>query len=142
MKNGVTSKLRLKALLIDYLCILAYLVTFFLLTMSTYTFHLNRIPEFTETQSQWITSLTTVFPITIYFILKEARKPYASFGKEKAGLKVNYIGNPVQGSTIRNIMKFLSWQFGHLSVTKAIDIGFGSMFVFVFFGLFLILPIT
>lgn len=142
MKNDVGIKLRLKALFIDYLCILAYLVILFLLIMSIYTFILNGIPEFTETQSQWIASLTTVFPITIYFILKEARKPYASFGKEKVGLRVRYVGNPIKGSTIRNILKFLPWQFGHFSVIKGLYSGFNSTFVFVFYGLALILPIT
>lgn len=142
MNNSVAIKLRLKALLIDYLCILAYLVILFLLIMSIYTFILNKIPEFTETQSHWIASLTTVFPITIYFILKEARKPYASFGKEKVGLKVKYAGNPVKGSAIRNILKFLPWQFGHLSVIKGIYSGFDSIFVFIFYGSALILPLT
>ncbi len=142
MKNNVGIKQRLKALFIDYLCILAYLVILFLFIMSIYTFVLNGIPEFTETQAQWIAFLTTVFPITLYFILKESKKPYASVGKEKIGLKVKYTGNSIKGSLIRNILKFLPWEFGHLSVIKGIYSGFDSISVFVFYGLALILPIT
>ncbi|MDN6293772.1 hypothetical protein [Alkalibacterium gilvum] len=67
---------------------------------------------------QWITFFTTVFPVTVFFILKEVRKPYASFGKEKVGLKVRYTGNPVKGSIVRNILKFLPWHLGHVSVIK------------------------
>lgn len=141
MANNLDIKLRFKALLIDYLCILAYLVILFLLIMSIYTFILNGIPDFTEIQTQWIAFLTTVLPITIYFSLKESRKPYASFGKEKVGLKISYAGNPMKGSLIRNILKFLPWQFGHLSVIKGIYSEFDSTFVFVFYGLALILPI-
>lgn len=141
MKNNVSIKLRLKALFIDYLCILAYMAILFLFIMSIYTFVLNGIPVFTETQSQWIAFLTTILPITTYFIIKESKKPYASFGKIKAGLKIKYSGNSLKGSLIRNILKFLPWEFGHLSVIKGIYNGFDSIFVFVFYGLAVILPI-
>lgn len=142
MKNDdVGIKRRIKALLIDYVCIVAYLIILFVLMISIYTFILNGIPQFTEIQNQWLAFLTTVFPVTIYFIIKESRKPYASFGKKKAGLKISYTKSPIKGSVIRNILKFLPWQFGHLSVIKGIYSGFDSIFVFVFYGLALILPI-
>lgn len=118
MKNSVGIKLRLKALFINYLYILAYLIILLIFMGSIYAFILNGIPEFTETQTQWVTFLITVFPVTVYFIVKEARKPYASFGKEKVGLKISYTGNPIKGSVIRNVLKFLPWHLGHVSVIK------------------------
>ena len=142
MKNNAGIKLRLKALLIDYLCILAYLIVLFILIISFYKFVLKEIPQFTEIESQWISFLTTVLPITVYFIVKESRKPYASFGKNKVGLKIIYDSNPIRGSIIRNIFKFLPWQFGHLSVIKGIYSGFDSTFVLVFYGLAIVLPIV
>lgn len=141
MKNGAGIKLRLKALFIDYLCILAYLIILFIFSISFYKLVLKAIPEFTETESQWISFLTTVLPITIYFIIKESKKPYASFGKKKVGLKIVYNSSPIKSSIIRNILKFLPWQFGHISVIRGIYTGFDSIFVFIFYGLAIVLPI-
>lgn len=141
MKSGAGIKLRLKALFLDYLCIMAYLLILFILVMSFYKFVLKEIPQFTEPMSQWIAFLSTVFPITSYFIIKESRKPYETFGKKKVGLKILYEGNPIKGSIIRNILKFLPWQCGHLSVIRGIYSGFDSIFVFVFYGLAIFLPI-
>lgn len=118
MENNLDTKVRFKALFFDYLRILVGLVTLFLTLMIIFKFIFKKIPEFTETQTQWITFFTTVFPVTVYSILKEAKKPYASFGKEKVGLKVSYTGNPVKGSIIRNVLKFLPWHLGHVSVIK------------------------
>ncbi len=141
MKNSAGIKLRLKALFIDYLCILAYLIILFIFLIIFYKLVLKGIPEFTEVESQWISFLTTVLPITVYFIVKESRKPYSSFGKNKVGLKILYDSSPIKGSIIRNILKFLPWQFGHLSVIRGIYTGFDSIFVFIFYGLAIVLPI-
>lgn len=45
----------------------------------------------------------------------EGSKDFASWGKRKARLKIIYKGTPIKGSTIRNTLKFLQWQFGHMS---------------------------
>jgi RDD family len=139
--KSASFKLRIKALLIDYLCIVLYLFVLFALTMSIYFLFFNGIPEFTEKQSQLIASLTTVVPITIYFTIQESRNSFASFGKKKAGLKVTYLKNPIIGSLIRNILKFLPWQFGHMSVIRGIYNGFESYYVMIVYGLAVLLPI-
>ena len=141
LMKGAGIKLRLKALIIDYLCIMAYLVILFIVIISFYKLILKGIPEFSETESQLIAFLTTVLPITVYFVFKESRKPYASFGKKKVGLKIIYEGDPIKGSIIRNVLKFLPWQFGHMSVIKGVYNDFDSFFVFIFYGLAIILPI-
>ncbi|MBM7614344.1 RDD family protein [Alkaliphilus hydrothermalis] len=140
--NGANFKIRIKALIIDYLCILAYLIILFIITISIYNFLLKGIPQFTEIESQWISFISTVFPITTYFIIKESRKPYASFGKKKMGLKIVYKDNPIKGSIIRNIFKFLPWQFAHLSIIKGIYTGFDSFFVLGFYVLAVLLPVV
>jgi len=85
----------LKALLIDYLTILGYLMVLAIVIAGIYFFLLDGIPEFTESQSHWTAFLTTTLPVTLYFTIREARTPYATFGKEKIGLKVKYSNHPL-----------------------------------------------
>lgn len=134
-------KLRIKALFIDYLSIILYLGILFAVTMGIYHLFFQGIPEFTEQKSQWISLLTTVLPVTVYFTIKECGKSFASFGKKKVGLKVIYLKNPIIGSTIRNIMKFLPWQLAHMAVIRGIYNGFESHYVTIFYTLSILLPI-
>jgi uncharacterized RDD family membrane protein YckC len=135
-------KLRIKALFIDYLSIILYLVALFAVTMGFYLLFFHGIPEFTEKQSQWIALLTTVLPVTVYFTIRESGEPFASFGKRKVGLKVVYLKNPIISSTIRNIMKFLPWQLAHMAVIRGIYNGFESHYVTIFYALSILLPIA
>ena len=79
-----STKLRIKALVIDYLCIVLYLIVLFALTIGFYFLLFDGVPEFTEEKIQWIALLTSVFPITMFFTIKEASKSFASIGKKKA----------------------------------------------------------
>jgi hypothetical protein len=137
----VRTKQRIKALVIDYLFIVLYLIVLFSLTMGFYYLLFDGIPDFTEEKIQWISFLTTVFPITIFFTIKEARKPFASIGKKKVGLTVKYLKNPILGSLIRNILKFLPWQLGHMAVISGIYNGFESYYVMIINSLSILLPI-
>lgn len=134
-------KLRIKALFIDYLCIVLYLLILFALTMGIYFIFFDGIPEFTEKSSQWIAFVTTVLPVTIYYTYKESGESSASLGKKKAGLRVKYLRNPIIGSIIRNVFKFLPWQLGHMAVIRGIYSGFDSYYVIIFYGLAILLPI-
>lgn len=113
-------KLRLKALWIDYLHILGYLLVLALVVASLYIFILDGFPETTESQSHWIAFLTTTLPVTIYFTIREGRAPYISFGKKKVGLVIQYTKSPMLSSLIRNTLKFLPWHLGHYSVIKGL----------------------
>ncbi|HLV09579.1 MAG TPA: hypothetical protein VKY40_05180, partial [Halanaerobiales bacterium] len=66
---------------------------------------------------------------------------FASFGKRKAGLMVKYKRDPIIGSIIRNVLKFLPWQFGHMAVIRGIYNGFESYYVKIFYGLAILLPV-
>ena len=111
--NPISVKKRMIEFLFDYLFILAYLLILFLGSMLIYIIFFNGIPEFTEIQSQCLVFLTSVLPIILLFTYLDY-KNNGSFGKAKAGLKLVYQKKTVQASLIRNVIKFLPWQLGHM----------------------------
>ena len=131
--NSISFKKRMIELLFDYLFILAYLALLFLGSMLFYIILFNGIPEFTEIQSQWLVFLTSILPITLLFTYLDYAKN-GSFGKVKAGLELVYQKKTVQASLIRNAIKFLPWQLGHMGTIH----GFYSNFD----GLSIILSIS
>ena len=123
--NSISFKKRMIELLFDYLFILAYLVLLFLGSMLFYTIFFNGIPEYTEIQSQCLVFFTSVLPVTLLFTFLDYRKN-GSFGKAKAGLQLVYKKKTVQASLLRNTIKFLPWQIGHMGTIH----GFYSDFDF------------
>ena len=123
--NSISFKKRMIELLFDYLFILAYLALLFLGSMLFYTIFFNGIPEYTEIQSQCLVFFTSVLPVTLLFIFLDYRKN-GSFGKAKAGLRLVYKKKTVQASLLRNTIKFLPWQIGHMGTIH----GFYSEFDF------------
>ena len=123
--NPISVKKRMIELLFDYLFILAYLVFLFLGSILFYIIFFNGIPEFTEIQSQWLVFFTSVLPITLLFTFLDYTKN-GSFGKAKAGLQLVYQKKTVQASLLRNTIKFLPWQIGHMGTIH----GFYSEFDF------------
>jgi len=111
--NPISFKKRMKEFLFDYLFILAYLVLLFSGSMLIYFIFFNGVPEFTEIQSQWLVFFTSVLPIMLLFTFLDYAKN-GSFGKVKAGLELVYQKKTVQASLIRNTIKFLPWQLGHM----------------------------
>ena len=131
--NPISVKKRMIEFLFDYLFILAYLLILFLGSMLIYIIFFNGIPEFTEIQSQCLVFLTSVLPIILLFTYLDYKKN-GSFGKAKAGLELVYQKKTVQASLIRNVIKFLPWQLGHMGTIH----GFYSNFD----GLSIILSIS
>ena len=111
--NPIPFKKRMIEFLFDYLFILAYLVLLFLSSMLIYIIFFNGIPEYTEIQSQWLVFFTSILPITLLFTFLDYAKN-GSFGKRKAGLELVYRRKTVQASLVRNTIKFLPWQIGHM----------------------------
>ena len=126
--NPISFRKRMIELLFDYLFILAYLALLFLDSMLFYIIFFNGIPEFTEIQSQCLVFFTSVLPITLLFTFLDYTKN-GSFGKAKAGLQLVYMKKTVQASLLRNTIKFLPWQIGHMSTIH----GFYSEFDFLSF---------
>ena len=123
--NPISFKKRMIELLFDYLFILAYLALLFFGSMFFYIIFFNGIPEFTEIQSQCLVFFTSVLPITLLFTFLDYTKN-GSFGKAKAGLQLVYKKKTVQTSLLRNTIKFLPWQIGHMGTIH----GFYSEFDF------------
>lgn len=124
---------RIKSLLFDWLFIWGYLFLLFLFMLLFYFLVFNGIPEFTNIQSQFIATLTSVIPIILFFSIMEGRKDFASWGKRKTNSRVIYKDKPMMRSFTRNVLKFLPWQFGHMSTIDGLYNGFDSTFSVIFF---------
>ncbi|MBF0781078.1 MULTISPECIES: RDD family protein [unclassified Granulicatella] len=133
MKNNpIPFKKRMKELFFDYLVILLYLTLLFGVAMSVYYLFFKGIPEMNETQSQLIALLTSVIPIILIFTYLDYSKD-GSIGKRKAGLKLVYKHKSFQASFIRNLIKFLPWQIGHMSTIHGIYTDFDIWAIMLFF---------
>ena len=122
-------KLRFKALFIDYLCIVAYLLVLMGVAMACYKLFFGKVPEFTVMQSQLVAFFTSVLPVMGWFAFVESRKDFASLGKRKVGIQVKYVKfgkNPIVSSILRNALKFLPWQLAHMAVIGGVYDGFES----------------
>ena len=127
--NIAPLKLRFKALFIDYLCILAYLLVLMGVAMACYKLFFGEVPEFTVLQSQLVGFFTSVLPVMGWFAFMESRNDFASLGKRKAGIQVKYVKfgkNPLASSILRNAIKFLPWQLAHMAVIGGVYDGFES----------------
>ena len=117
--NPIPVKKRMIELLFDYFFILAYLI---LLALGSFVYYLifqNGMQQPTEFESQSITFFTSVLPITLIFTYLDYIKN-GSFGKKKAELQLVYEKKTVQASLIRNAIKFLPWQLGHMGTIHGV----------------------
>jgi uncharacterized RDD family membrane protein YckC len=112
---NIPFRIRLKELLIDYLVILAYLLLLLIVNIGIIFLILDRVPEYTETQTQLIAAFTSVIPIILLFSYLDYFKN-GSVGKRVSGLKLTYKKHKFSSSLTRNIIKFLPWQLGHIGV--------------------------
>lgn len=120
--NTIPIKKRLKELLVDYAVILAYLVLLLGVNLGIILVIVKEFPEYTEMQSQLIATFTSVIPILLVFSYLDYKG--GSIGKRVAGLKLTYTNNRVSSSLIRNTIKFLPWQLGHVGVIHGMYSGF------------------
>ena len=123
--NPISVKKRMTELLFDYLLIITYLGILFLCAITFYYLVFNGVPMQTEFQAQTLTFFISVLPIMLYFTFSDYTKN-GSFGKAKAGLQLVYKKKNVQASLLRNSIKFLPWQIGHMGTIH----GFYSEFDF------------
>lgn len=139
MKPGVF--LRVKALFLDWLFICAYLLVLFAVVMAVYFLVLDGIPAFTHLQSQWLAALSSMVPMVIVFSVMEGARPFGSWGKRKTNLRVAYKDGPMKRSVVRNTLKFLPWQLGHMSTINGIYNGFDTPVSITFLALSLLITI-
>ena len=116
---------RIKELVIDWLVICIYLIILVIISLSFYMIVFKGIPKVTELQSQLIATITSVIPIIIIFSILDFKK--GSIGKQKAGLKLYFKKRKFKYSIIRNIVKFLPWQIGHMATIHGIYTEFDTI---------------
>lgn len=114
--NPISKKQRLTELLVDWLMICLYLISLFLIIIVINYFVYGEVfPSQDEQYSQFIATFTTTIPITLAFAWLDYK--YAgSLGKHFAGLRLRFKEASFGRSLLRNVIKFLPWQFGHMSV--------------------------
>lgn len=120
-------KNRFIALLIDYLIIWIYLIALAIVMSIIYYVFFDDVPVFNQLTSQLLAFFTTVFPITIVFAIMEFKPPYGTIGKRMRKVKIKYRYNSFGYSLLRNALKFLPWQIGHMGVIAAMYNDFSTI---------------
>lgn len=123
--NDIAIVDRIKELVIDWLVICVYLIILAIISVSFYMIVFKGIPKVAEIQSQLIATITSVIPIIIIFSILDFKK--GSIGKQKVGLKLYFKKREFKYSVIRNIVKFLPWQIGHMATIHGVYTGFDSI---------------
>ncbi|MCW6663393.1 RDD family protein [Aerococcaceae bacterium NML190073] len=117
--NPIQLKDRVWALLIDWAVICLYLIFLFVGFTILYTALFGTIfVSFDEGVTQVISFVTSVLPVTIAFAVMDYRG--GTIGKRKRGLTVAFRQRSFGASLLRNVVKFLPWQLGHMTAIHAI----------------------
>lgn len=124
--NPIPFSSRIKEIIFDYIMIWAYLLGLASLFLAFYFLVFGKIPVFTMLQSQLIATFSSVLPIIGIFTWMDSHG--GSWGKKKAGLEVIYEGSHLKSALIRNTIKFLPWQIGHMGTIAGIYSDFTSLF--------------
>ena len=124
-ENNIRIVDRIKELVIEWLVICIYLIMLAIISISFYMIVFKGIPKVTELQSQLIATITSVIPIIIIFSILDFRR--GSIGKQKVGLKLYFKKREFKYSIIRNIIKFLPWQIGHMGIIHGIYTEFDTI---------------
>lgn len=98
------------------------LIVFLLLGLPQILGWLDLSPVWTDQNAADVgITILTVFPYFLYLVLTELRTPHATWGKRRAGLAVaGRDGEPPGGGriVIRNLIKVLPWQLGHMGTMR------------------------
>lgn len=124
-ENDIKILDRIKELVIDWLVISIYLIILAIISISFYMIVFKGIPKVTELQSQLIATVTSVIPIIIIFSILDFKS--GSIGKQKLGLKLYFKEKKFKYSIIRNVLKFLPWQIGHMATIHGIYTEFDTI---------------
>lgn len=123
--NPIPFTARIKELCIDWLVISAYLLCLFAVSIACYSMTLGGIPAFSELHSQLIATFASVLVIVVLFTCLDLKG--GSIGKRTAGLEIYFTHRSFSRSLIRNGIKFLPWQIGHMAVIHGVYTEFDTM---------------
>lgn len=121
--------LRLKAFMIDYLFILAYLIGILLVNMFGLP-SLKNLFTGSLVTAQFTGFLLVTLPVSLYFIISDSVIGGQSFGKKKIGIRVvDHKGAAlsVPRTTVRTLLKFLPWELSHYLVYRLIYMADGEV---------------
>lgn len=125
--NPIPFTTRLKELFIDWLVISAYLLCLFGVSVACYFLVLGGIPAFSELYSQLIATFSSVLVIITLFAYLDVTG--GSIGKRAAGLQLYFARKSFARSFLRNLVKFLPWQIGHMGVIHGMYSDFDTLSV-------------
>ncbi len=110
---------RIKAFLIDYCCILLYIILLFGMTVFlSYAFGFSLNAD-APVRGELIGFLTLTLPVILYFTFSENSKYAGTLGKRKYRLTVtdkNLSKATFSQLLLRNVIKFLPWEMAHFFV--------------------------
>jgi uncharacterized RDD family membrane protein YckC len=109
----------------DYLVILAWLaIVFLVVSLPQLIGWIDLSPIWTDQNTSDVgITLLTVLPYFIYLYSTEVSDRHATWGKTREGIEVaaGSGASPGQGAVvIRNLVKVLPWQLGHLGTTRLV----------------------
>jgi len=122
-RDMVEIRRRLRSWWWDYLVVLAWLLLVFVavgLPGLLGWLDLDRIWSRPLTADLAVTALTVV-PYYAYLVGTEAAPAHATWGKRRSGLVVTAADGSPPGGTgiaVRNLVKVLPWQFGHMAAMR------------------------
>ncbi|MBA4538144.1 RDD family protein [Bacillus aquiflavi] len=129
--------LRLKAFMIDYILIVAYLAALFVLSVFLFP-DIQHLFNGSLIVAQFAGFLMVTLPISLYFIISDSVIGGQSFGKKRTGIRVvdeNGAALSVIHITFRTILKFLPWELSHDLIYRLIYVADGKMpFNYYFIG--------
>ena len=120
---------RFKAFLIDYALISVYLL---LLLLGNYVFNPSVFESGisdSQIDTQLIATFSSVLPIVLVFSWLEAFYG-GTVGKQIMAIQVRFSSYRFRRSLLRNVLKFLPWQMGHVATIYAFYEGTDSRFIF------------
>lgn len=107
---------RILAWLIDWILILVYVCILFGTMMALASSGVLKLESVHPFKGQLIGFFSLTLPVVLYYILFEASARHATPGKRV--MKIEVTANSLRTSQIilRNIMKFLPWEFAHAGI--------------------------
>ncbi|WP_404452164.1 RDD family protein [Virgibacillus necropolis] len=126
---NATLLLRLKAFMIDYVLIFAYLVV--IVVPSGFLFpSIQELFNGSVVVAQFTGLLLVTLPVSLYFIISDSVIGGQSFGKKKTGIQVvdkNLNALSLRSSIFRTVLKFLPWELSHYLIFRLIHVGDGEV---------------
>lgn len=129
--NPLPLRKRIRELFLDWLAISLYLLVLLGVTTLFYRLTFGGTPPFSEGESQLIALLFSVLPIVLVFSYLDTRR--GTLGRQMVGLTLIFKGGRAHGALVRNVIKFLPWQLGHMGTIHGLYNNFNRTSLVLYF---------